>query len=302
MPQPGSGFLLLNIMAKFRKVHTAFWDDLFIEQLSPEDRYFYLFLLTNPLCTECGIYQISISKICSYTGYNMEAVKSIIGRFKLSKKIVYNEATCEIAIVNKMRYLDRLGKPVLDCLAAELKKVKDISLIKVVSERADNEQIKSLFDTVFTIREKENNDTSAKKHDTSATWRQEEEEEKEKEKEEEEEEEEEVKKIPKKKIDIYSEFVCYDAEDYILKNTIIFEKICIATSKSSAEVKNQLHLYHLWLAKNEKYPLGNGAVVAGIESWILNSKNYKRQYNIPDATNVSTTPSLDGKTLAKKYD
>jgi len=70
-----------------------FLDDLFIERLSPEDRYFYLFLLTNPLCTECGIYEISLSKICSYTGYNLEAVKSIIQRFVLSKKIVYNEAT-----------------------------------------------------------------------------------------------------------------------------------------------------------------------------------------------------------------
>lgn len=151
-------------MAKFRKVFTAFWDDLFIEKLSPEDRYFYLFLLTNPLCTECGIYEISISKICSYTGYNRDAVTSIMGRFTDSEKVVYNEQTFEIAIVNKMRYLDRLGKPVLDCLGSELRKVKDIEMIKIVGNNADNEQIVSLFNDVYTKRKKEKHDTSATKN------------------------------------------------------------------------------------------------------------------------------------------
>lgn len=151
-------------MAKFRKVFTAFWDDLFVEKLSPEDRYFYLFLLTNPLCTECGIYEISPSKICSYTGYNREAVMTILKRFEDSGKLMYNVETFELAIINKMRYLDRLGKPVLDCLRAELKKVKDIELIKIVGQRSDNEQVILLFDTVYTIREKQKHDTSAEKN------------------------------------------------------------------------------------------------------------------------------------------
>lgn len=151
-------------MAKFRKVFTAFWDDLYIEKLSPEDRYFYLFLLTNPLCTECGIYEISPSKICSYTGYNRETVTNILKRFEASNKISYNHDTFELAIINKMRYLDRLGKPVLDCLAAELKKVKDIELVKLVGEKSDNEQIISLFTTVYTTRKKQKHDTSAEKN------------------------------------------------------------------------------------------------------------------------------------------
>jgi hypothetical protein len=151
-------------MAKFRKVFTAFWDDLFIEKLSPEDRYFYLFLLTNPLCTECGIYEISPSKICSYTGYNRETVMTILKRFQDSEKLVYNDDTFELAIINKMRYLDRLGKPVLDCLSAELKKIKDIELIKIVGNQSDNEQVKSLFNEVYTSRKIKKHDTSAEKN------------------------------------------------------------------------------------------------------------------------------------------
>jgi len=170
-------------MAKFRKVHTAFWDDLYIEKLSPEDRYFYLFLLTNPLCTECGIYEISLSKICSYTGYNLDTVRLIIKRFISSEKILYNEDTYELAIINKMRYIDRLGKPVLDCLKSELRKIKDIEMIKQVGQNSHNEQITSLFEEEYTIRAKKNTIRPQEKHDTSAEKRQEEEEEKEEEKE-----------------------------------------------------------------------------------------------------------------------
>lgn len=75
-------------------------------------------------------------------------------------------------------------------------------------------------------------------------------------------------------------FACYDVEDYVLKNQQVFEKICIATNRKQDEVKKELHLYHLWLAKKELYPMGKGAAVAGVESWIHNSKNYKQKYGI----------------------
>lgn len=83
-------------------------------------------------------------------------------------------------------------------------------------------------------------------------------------------------------------FVCYDVEDYILKDQKTFEKICMATSKKEDEVKKELHLYHLWLAKKELYPMGKGAATAGIESWIHNSKTYKQKYGVPETTSTST--------------
>lgn len=76
-----------------------------------------------------------------------------------------------------------------------------------------------------------------------------------------------------------TDVVCYDVEEFILGNQKVFEKICIATQKKQDEVKTELHLYHLWLAKNEKYPMGNKAAAAGIESWIHNSKQFKKTYS-----------------------
>jgi DNA-binding transcriptional regulator YhcF (GntR family) len=95
-------------------------------------------------------------------------------------------------------------------------------------------------------------------------------------------------------------FVCYDVEKYILDNQQVFEKICMATSRKADEVKKELHLYHLWLAKKEMYPMGNGAAAAGIESWIHNSKTYKQKYGVTDI--VGKVESLpDANVLSKKY-
>jgi len=76
-----------------------------------------------------------------------------------------------------------------------------------------------------------------------------------------------------------SDFVCYDSESFLLENQQAFEKICIATGKNSDEVKKELHAYHLWMEKNENYPTGKKAVLAGIESWILRSNDFKNKYN-----------------------
>jgi len=86
-----------------------------------------------------------------------------------------------------------------------------------------------------------------------------------------------------------NKFVCYNAEEYILEDQKQFEKICIATYKKPEEVKKELHMYHLWLAKKEMYPMGKGAAVAGIESWILNADTFKKQYNGTDKQPVGTT-------------
>lgn len=79
---------------------------------------------------------------------------------------------------------------------------------------------------------------------------------------------------------INSDFVCYNAEDFILTSQLEFEKICMVTGKPVLDVKKELHKYHLWMEKNEKYPIGKKAALAGVESWILNDyKNGQQSLN-----------------------
>lgn len=87
------------------------------------------------------------------------------------------------------------------------------------------------------------------------------------------------KESKESKLNGASDFVCYDVEQYISNNQQLLEKICIATFKGLDVAKKELHAYHLWLIKKEKYPTTNSVVCAGFETWLLNGDDYKKKYN-----------------------
>lgn len=166
-------------MAKFRMIYTEFWNDSrVVEEFTPEDKYFFLYLLTNPKTTQIGIYEITKKQMAFDIGYSRESVNALLDRFINNHKLIkYNDKTRELAIKNWGKYnLRRGGKPILDCVASELKEVKDKELIKYVAGSIEKPEIKALYDTY---------------NDTCTTRGQEEEKEEEEYKEKEEEQEQE---------------------------------------------------------------------------------------------------------------
>jgi len=91
-------------MAVYRQVQTAFWQDEFVLQLTPEEKYFYLYLLTNSKTKQCGIYQLPMQVIIMETGYNQETAEKLLKRFWDYGKIIYNIKTKEIALLNWPKY------------------------------------------------------------------------------------------------------------------------------------------------------------------------------------------------------
>ena len=70
-------------MAKYRMVRTEFWKNpIVMEEMSPEDRYFYLYLLTNPQTTQIGIYRITKKQMAFDLGYSIERESIIISPLK----------------------------------------------------------------------------------------------------------------------------------------------------------------------------------------------------------------------------
>lgn len=158
-------------MAKYRHVHTAFWEDpKVLEEMTPEDKYFYLYLLTNPKTTQIGVYAITKKQMAFDLGYSTESVTALLDRFINNHKLIkYNEDTRELAIIHWGKYnLYKAGKPVIDCIKKELVEVKDKTLLSELMNHIPNESI--------------NNEFSRYVHDTSTTSGQKEKE-KEKEKE-----------------------------------------------------------------------------------------------------------------------
>ena len=80
-------------MAKntLRSVNTRFWNDSFIEELSPSEKLLFLYLLTNPLTNILGIYEISIKRISYDTGIPKETILKALKGFETVKKVFYVE-------------------------------------------------------------------------------------------------------------------------------------------------------------------------------------------------------------------
>ena len=114
-----------------RIVDTSFWTDGKVDDFSPEDKYFMLYLLTNPFTTQLGIYEISIKQVAFQLGYSVDAVNVLLDRFENKyKMIIFSKNTKEVAIKNFLKHsIIKGGAPVRDCLVKELKKVKNKDLI-----------------------------------------------------------------------------------------------------------------------------------------------------------------------------
>ncbi|MEH7098210.1 DnaD domain-containing protein [Neobacillus vireti] len=137
-------------MTKYRMVRTDFWKNpIVLEEMTPEDKFFYLYLLTNPNTTQIGIYKITKKQIAFDLGYSIEGVHSLMERFITHHKLIrYNPETRELAIKNwGKNNLHKAGRPVMDCIYSELKEVEDTSLIHYVSVRIQKQEIRSLYES-----------------------------------------------------------------------------------------------------------------------------------------------------------
>jgi hypothetical protein len=119
-------------MAVYRQVQTAFWQDDFVLQLTPEEKYFYLYLLTNSKTKQCGIYQLPMQVIIMETGYNQETAEKLLNRFLDYGKVVYNSKTREIGIMNWPKYNPMESPKTRVCVEKELKDVKDKTMITTI--------------------------------------------------------------------------------------------------------------------------------------------------------------------------
>lgn len=117
-----------------RIVDTAFWTDGKVDDFSPEDKYFMLYLLTNPFSRQLGIYELSVKQAAFQMGYSVDAFNVLLDRFENKYGIiVYSKGTSEIAIKNFLRHsVMKGGKPVEDCIKQDMAKVKNKSLIDIV--------------------------------------------------------------------------------------------------------------------------------------------------------------------------
>ena len=92
-------------MAIYRHVHVEFWKDpKVLEELTPEDKLFFIYLLTNPNTTQIGVYKITKKQIAFELGFSIESVNVLMDRF-----IMGLLSTIMILV----RYVLRIGESII---------------------------------------------------------------------------------------------------------------------------------------------------------------------------------------------
>lgn len=113
-------------MAKYRQIHLTFWQDPFIEELEPLQKYFYLYLMTNSKTTQCGCYEISMKLMKYETGLKQTQIDGFIKLFEDCNKIGYNKANSEFLIINWLKHNSFKSPKVKACIHKELSSIKTV--------------------------------------------------------------------------------------------------------------------------------------------------------------------------------
>lgn len=146
-----------------RVIDTAFWtDDKVVDMFTPEDKLFFLYLLTNPHTTQLGIYPLNKKIMAFEIGYSMEAIDVLLDRFENKYHIILrSRKTSEIAIMNYLRHsIVKGGKPMENLMIAEASRVTDKSLLRAIHDYLIkfpnlNESVKAILPLIYINNNKE---------------------------------------------------------------------------------------------------------------------------------------------------
>ena len=124
-----------------RVVDVDFWTDDKVEEMKPEDKLFWAYLLTNPYTRQLGIYHITVKQMSFQIGYDVSTIQNLLDKFENEYGLI-KYIDSEMAIFNFLKHsILKGGKPVEDCLKADIKKVKHKELIGMVFDRIIKEEV-----------------------------------------------------------------------------------------------------------------------------------------------------------------
>lgn len=123
-------------MAIYRNVSMNFWTDSKVDdEFTPEEKYFMLYLLTNPHTNILGCYEISMKQMERETGYNMDTINRLLGRMQDTHGVIrYDASTKEILIVHWHKYNWQKSDKVLKALVDAAAYIKSASFKKYIAD------------------------------------------------------------------------------------------------------------------------------------------------------------------------
>lgn len=107
-----------------------FWQNDFVLGLTAEERYFYIYLVTNSMTNNCGIYKLNRKLAELETGYTSEKIDRCLEKFEEYGKVLVSKTSTEIMLVNWLKHNFKNSKKAIGLINKELMDVKDKELIQ----------------------------------------------------------------------------------------------------------------------------------------------------------------------------
>jgi hypothetical protein len=120
-----------------RMVDTELWNNEdIIETFTAEDRYFWLYLLTNPHNSICGVMKASAVLIARDMGYSKECVQNLLYRFENVHKAIYvDKETKELVILNWWKFNWTKSKDLLKTITKNIEKVQSQNIKNLLLDK-----------------------------------------------------------------------------------------------------------------------------------------------------------------------
>ncbi len=137
-------------MSKLRSVSTAFWSDPFIEELTPQQKLLFLYLITNEKTNMLGIYEASIKKISFETGLKDSDILMFFKICEQKSKIKYiGNYVVLMNFARHQNYNINMKKSAIDVYNSLPKELKDSNLM--IDKSNPSEGFESLLNHLGTV-------------------------------------------------------------------------------------------------------------------------------------------------------
>ena len=133
-------------MAIYRNIQMTFWtDSKVVDDFTPEDRYFYLYLMTNPHTNLAGCYELSIKQASDETGYSKDVVMNLLHRFEETHNVIrYSKDTKEVLLINWWKFNWTKSPKLQKSLNHDISRIKDAEFKRFVKALSDGDDTVSI--------------------------------------------------------------------------------------------------------------------------------------------------------------
>jgi hypothetical protein len=120
-----------------RMIDTDLWNNEdIIEYFTAEDKYFWLYLLTNPHNNICGVMRASPVLIARDMGYSKECIQNLLYRFEnVHRAIIVDKETHELLILNWGKFNWNKSPDILKTVEKTMNSINSYYLKEILSKK-----------------------------------------------------------------------------------------------------------------------------------------------------------------------